>query len=49
MKEMLGQVVETARSSPLRFASWIVALGVLAVGCFIIGEGLGQQLYMFTH
>lgn len=49
MKKMFDQVVEAARANPLRFAGWTLAGVVLFVAAVVIGDGMGVQLYLFTH
>jgi hypothetical protein len=45
----IDDVVATVRANPVRAFGWLLVLIVLMAAGFTIGDGLGLQLYLFTH
>jgi hypothetical protein len=42
-------LVTAARANPVRAFGWLLVLVVLAAGGMTVADGLGVQLYLFTH
>jgi hypothetical protein len=49
MKKMIGLVVEAVRANPARALAWTLVLVIVSGVFFGFGDGLGHQLYLFTH
>lgn len=43
------QVLGAIRANPVRFVAWMLALLVLAAAAFTVLDGLGLDLWFFTH
>jgi hypothetical protein len=47
--KMIDEMRVAARANPVRFIGWALVFVVIVAAGFTIGEGLGYQLYAYTH
>ncbi|MGZ5200014.1 MAG: hypothetical protein ACXWC4_09615 [Telluria sp.] len=45
----IDEAVAAIRANPVRYAAWMLLLLVLAAAGLTVADGLGIDLYLFTH